>query len=224
METTHFLIYVCFSVFLFNALSVDVCIADDLVTAQKQVSSPGGQNAEESGMGAEYGMTDAKHTLFRKENQDYALADMMLNFTWDAVKRQVSRQVFSKKLEEQRFWIEEKRNAVANSFSMHLNESNAFTLAIIARAQELADDVSVDPEPGLYLYSRRGNAKGGHLTVKDENGVLSIQGQTFAKNGNSCEMQGEGSVTGKGWASFTSPKKQLKSKSKNQLKLIRLYF
>ena len=154
----------------------------------------------------EYSMTDAKHKKFRREHNAYALVDSMLNFTWDALKKQSIREVFSRNLKEQRLWVKGKRDAVASSFSIHLGEADAFTLAMVARTQELAAHVFMPPEAGVYFYTQGGNAQGGHIVVKVEGTSVSISGQSFAKSGNACEIEGKGIVTGKVSTSFTTQK------------------
>lgn len=195
-RTIFSFLYVCI-ILLLNMLCVDFARANDLIIFDKQITENGIKTIE-------YQMTDAKHKLFRKENKDYALADAMLNFTWDAIKVKNNKMEFNKKLEEQRLWLEQKRDAVANSFSVHLSEANAFTLAIVARTQELAAQVFVSPESGVYLYSSGGNAQGGHLVVNTDGISVTIQGQSFAKSGNTCEIWGTGGITGDGWMTFAS--------------------
>ena len=226
---------------------------------------PQTQKTQKSVRNIEYSMTDAKHKLFKKDNNDYALADTMLNFTWDALKKQSSeysseqasrkperqsskqaskeedgqnstqynKDSYAKNLAEQRLWVEKKRNEVASSFSVHLSESNAFTLAIVARTQEIAEQVFASPEAGIYLYdggenttgknakskqskarkSKAANAQGqniqgGHIVVSRDGKDITITGQSFAKSGNTCEIEGKGSIVGRGWASFTTRKNE----------------
>ena len=167
----------------------------------------GTQNTQE----LEYRMTDKKHALFRKENKDYALADAMLNLTWNAIKKQSNKEEFAQKLKEQRLWLDYKRDAVASSFSMNLSEVNAFTLAFIARTQELAAQVFLTPQSGdVYLFSPTNakKAQGGHIVVNSKGTTHTIQGQSFAKNGNTCEIEGQGVLSAQGWATFTTKKKE----------------
>jgi len=194
---TMFSFMYVFIILLLNILCVDFGMANDLIISDKQNTKNGIKTVE-------YRMTDAKHKLFRKENRDYALADTMLNFTWGAIKRQNNKMEFDKKLEEQRLWVEQKRDAVADSFSIHLSEPDAFTLAIVARTQELAAQVFAEPESGIYLYSSGGSAQGGHLVVNTDGISVTVQGQSFARSGNTCEIWGGGVITGDGWMTFAS--------------------
>lgn len=168
-----------------------------------------------------YEMTDKKHKKFLKESEDYALADTMLNFTWYAMKDyydtvsngQLESQLayykdkYKKILEEQRIWLETGRNAVASSFSIHLSEVDAFTLAIVARTQELAAFLYKKPQLGSYLYTAANNLKnpkvsliqGGHILINslpenDFNEKIIISGQSYSKSGDICEIYGENIV------------------------------
>lgn len=158
-------------------------------------------------------LTDEKHLQFLKESQDYVLADTMLNFTWHAVRTYCKahgdkdlrkNSLYQEILNEQRLWLEKRRDDVASSFSYNLSECEAFTLAIVARTQELGSRVFQKPEANTYLYDTsqglrnpKGNRiQGGHVISHvrqtsdlEENIILS--GQTFAKSGNACEIFGK---------------------------------
>lgn len=208
------LICLIFSILLLNVLSVEFCMANSffsntVVKNHEDVKSDEAKSVQN----VQFFMTDAKHNRFRKENKDYMLADTMLNFTWNAIKKQISKKEFPQILKEQRFWLEQKRNDVANSFSLHLGEVNAFTLALVVRTQALANKVSKNPERGVYLYSQgnkgqNATIQGGHINVRIEGDYLYIEGQSFAKNGNTCEIEGMGAVENKGWTSLTTSEKE----------------
>lgn len=162
------------------------------------------QNVVQNTQDTQFFMTDAKHKRFKKENRDYALVDIMLNFTWNAIKKQSSKEEFSKILKEQRLWLGQKRDAVANSFSLHLSEMNAFTLAIVARTQELANQIVSEAKKGRYFYVQKNIPQSAYIEVHTEGASLFIQGQNFSKNGRKCEIEGRGAAFSKGWTSLTT--------------------
>lgn len=122
-------------------------------------------------------LTDEKHAHFLQENEQYALADSMLNQTWKLLTKKMNKKAYRKLWQEHKTWLDTNRNTVANSFKKQvpaIPEDHAFMLATVAKTQELAQSVWHEPVLGHY--------------VKGENFV------TLTKDEDKIFLQGYGNV------------------------------
>lgn len=102
---------------------------------------------------AEFFLTDEKHDQFLVENEQYALADNMLNQTWKLLVKKLDKKAYRKLWQTHKVWLDTGRNTVANSFKKQVSqipEYHAFMLAAVAKTQELAQDVWHEPVLGRY--------------------------------------------------------------------------
>lgn len=102
-------------------------------------------------------LTDEKHDAFLQENEQYALADSMLNQTWNVLKNKLSKKEYRKFWQGHKVWLDEGRNTVANSFKKqvpNIPEYHAFMLAAVAKTQELAQRVWHEPILGRYVKDK----------------------------------------------------------------------
>lgn len=118
-------------------------------------------------------LTDEKHARFLQENEEYALADSMLNLTWKMLVKTLSKKEYSRLWKTHKVWLDTERNAAANAFLdkiPDIPEEYAYMLTAAAKTQELAQKLWRSPEPGKY-------SKGGLLvTIGKEDGKFFVQG------------------------------------------------
>lgn len=103
---------------------------------------------------SEFFLTDEKHDQFLAENEQYALADSMLNQTWKLLTKKLDKKAYRKLWRGHKVWLDEGRNTVANSFKTQvpqIPEYHAFMLAAVAKTQELAQDIWHEPVLGRYV-------------------------------------------------------------------------
>lgn len=103
---------------------------------------------------AEFFLTDEKHDTFLAENEQYALADSMLNQTWKLLMKKLDKKAYRKLWQGHKVWLDTGRNTVANSFKdqvPQIPEYHAFMLATVAKTQELAQSVWHEPVLGRYV-------------------------------------------------------------------------
>lgn len=118
-------------------------------------------------------LTDEKHASFLRENEQYALADAMLNFTWKELVGTLNKKAYRELWKNHKQWLEHDRNAAAQSFLAKLPdipEDHAFMLASVAKTQELAQKIWQRPTQGTY---KKGDLQ---ITVSEEEGKLFVQG------------------------------------------------
>lgn len=123
-------------------------------------------------------LTDEKHAHFTADNEQYALADSMLNQTWRILVKKSDKNAYGKLWQGHKIWLESGRNDVANTFKEQvpdIPEDHAFMLAAVAKTQELARKIWHDPVLGRY--------------VKGETFV------TLTKEGEKVFLQGYGNVS-----------------------------
>lgn len=133
----------------------------------------------QNGIAAQDGffLTDEKHAQFLQENEQYALADSMLNQTWKLLKNTLAKKEYRKLWQGHKVWLDEGRNTVAESFKKqvpNIPEAHAFMLATVAKTQELAQRIWHEPLLGRY--------------AKDEVFV------TLIKEENTIFLQGYGNI------------------------------
>lgn len=99
-------------------------------------------------------LSDEKHAQFLLENEQYMLADSMLNQTWKVLTKTLSKKAYRELWQKHKVWLETGRNTVANSFKKQVSaipEPYAFMLATVAKTQELAQDIWHEPVLGRYV-------------------------------------------------------------------------
>lgn len=118
-------------------------------------------------------LTDEKHARFLRENEQYALADSMLNQTWKLLKNTLSKKEYRKFWQGHKVWLDSGRNAVADSFKKQvptIPEYHAFMLATVAKTQELAQSIWHEPVLGRYVKGEN------FVTLTKEEDTIILQG------------------------------------------------
>lgn len=144
--------------------------------AEKAGKSKADKNSvrpEQTDKTEEFFLTDEKHEKFLAKNQQYALADRMLNMTWKSVAKSLDKKEYEKVWLEQKNWLDSGRNLIASSFLEkipNIPEDHAFMLAAVAKTQDLARLV--------WREARAGQYKKDGLSVKitEEDGKTFMQG------------------------------------------------
>lgn len=128
-------------------------------------------------------LTDEKHARFLQDNEQYMLADSMLNQTWKVLTKTLGKKAYRELWQKHKIWLETGRNTVANSFKKQvaaIPEQYAFMLATVAKTQELAQSIWHKPVLGHYV---RGDT---FVTLTKEEDTIVLQGYGnvpyFAKN------------------------------------------
>lgn len=154
------------------------------------------QGSAGSGTQGDFFLTDEKHARFLQENEQYMLADTMLNQTWKVLTKTLGKKAYRELWQKHKIWLETGRNTVANSFKKQvaaIPEQYAFMLAAVAKTQELAQDIWHEPVLGRYV---RGDT---FVTLTKEEDKIVLQGYGnvpyFAKNSDAGkEEQAENTV------------------------------
>lgn len=118
-------------------------------------------------------LTDEKHAHFLQENEQYALADAMLNQTWQLLTKQMKKKEYRKLWQDHKAWLDEGRNTVADSFKKQvptIPEYHAFMLATVAKTQELAQSIWHEPMLGRYVKDNV------FVTLVKEENTIFLQG------------------------------------------------
>lgn len=126
-----------------------------------------------SGTQSDFFLTDEKHAHFLQENEQYALADSMLNQTWKLLIKKLNKKEYRKLWQEHKVWLDTNRNTVANSFKKQvpaIPEDHAFMLATVAKTQELAQSVWHEPVLGHYVKGEN------FVTLIKEDDKIFLQG------------------------------------------------
>lgn len=128
-------------------------------------------------------LTDEKHAHFLQENEQYALADSMLNQTWKLLIKKLNKKEYRKLWQGHKVWLDSGRNTVANKFKTQvpaIPESHAFMLAAVAKTQDLAREVWHEPVLGRYVKEKN------FVTLTKEDDKIVLQGYgnvpVFANN------------------------------------------
>lgn len=123
-------------------------------TAQQDKAQKKVQDDVRSETQGEFFLTDEKHARFLQENEQYALADAMLNQTWKVLTKKLTKKEYRKLWQKHKNWLDFGRNSVADSFKKQvptIPEYHAFMLATVAKTQELAQSVWHEPVLGRYV-------------------------------------------------------------------------
>ncbi len=132
-------------------------------------------NAEQSpaDFQEDFFLTDEKHAHFTADNEQYALADSMLNQTWRILVRKSDKKAYGKLWQRHKIWLESGRNDVANTFKEQvpaIPEDHAFMLATVAKTQELAQKIWHEPVLGRYVKGET------FVTLTEEDEKVFLQG------------------------------------------------
>jgi len=132
-------------------------------------------NAEQSpeDFQEDFFLTDEKHAHFTADNEQYALADSMLNQTWRILVRKSDKKAYGKLWQGHKIWLESGRNDVANTFKEQvpaIPEDHAFMLATVAKTQELAQKIWHEPVLGRYVKGET------FVTLTEEDEKVFLQG------------------------------------------------
>lgn len=122
---------------------------------------------------SDFFLTDEKHDQFLAENEQYALADSMLNQTWKLLVQKLNKKAYRKLWQNHKVWLDTGRNTVANSFKEQvpqIPEYHAFMLATVAKTQELAQDIWHEPVLGRYVKGET------FVTLTKEDTKIILQG------------------------------------------------
>ena len=125
------------------------------------------------------------------DNPDYALADGLLNATWNLLKKNLPGYEYESLLQEQRRWLAEGRDRAARRYMDEMSETRAYARAIMDRVHELTRRIGVIPKSGSYSSSWgsfRATVNGGRVFVEGD----AYHGQ------NTCGYDGTGNM-GNGW-------------------------
>lgn len=131
------------------------------------------QNTVQSETQNEFFLTDEKHERFLQENEQYALADSMLNQTWKVLTNKLTKKEYRKLWQKHKVWLDSGRNTVADSFKKQvptIPEYHAFMLATVAKTQELAQSIWHEPVLGRYAKDDS------FVTLAEEEGKIFLQG------------------------------------------------
>lgn len=143
-------------------------------------------------------LTDTLHDEFLAD-EDYALADALLNATWKQVKLNVSEDQYKKLLQEQRMWTATGRDEAARIHASSMPPKAAFIRAMQDRTSALLRIVRMPPKAGVY------SSPNATFTVRiNEAGYASITVEGNADNGqgHSCEFTGKGIINTYDWTTL----------------------
>lgn len=136
-------------------------------------------------------LNDKLHNQFM-ENENYALADALLNATWKQIKPNVNEAQYKQILQQQRQWASKGRDEAASRYAASMPEAEAFTTAMQERTAELVSIVAADPMRGTYEGKLAG------FTAVMQDGAIVIEGDAASEQGNVCSFDGKGKAA-KGW-------------------------
>ncbi len=114
--------------------------------------------------------TPEKHEDLLQKNQEYAIADRMLNMTWQIIMKEMPKQEYNVLKKEQMQWLEVGRSEMASQFAIEFTEDEAFMVSVVARTQLLSQKVWQKPETGNYVFQDN------LITITKEKEKLFIQG------------------------------------------------
>lgn len=137
-------------------------------------------------------LTDDHHTQFLSEDNDYALADAMLNATWKMVKKNLDKSAFVSVQKDQREWASSKRDERAASYAASMPPSQAYTKVMQERIAELASLVAREPRLGDY------ESQSSVFNISKNKGEYQIDGSSDNAAGNTCMFEGKLTKNG-GW-------------------------
>ena len=137
-------------------------------------------------------LTEDLHQKFLAEDEDYALADALLNLTWKRLKGKLDKSRYKDILQSQRAWVASERDTGARGHAQTLPPAKAYAAEILRRANVLAQQISTAPASGDY------ESPEAFLSLQNTGGKIQITGDAGNTRGNTCTFEGEGSYA-PGW-------------------------
>ena len=131
-------------------------------------------------------LTEALHQKFLAEDEDYALADALLNLTWKRLKAKLDKGRYKEVLQSQRTWVASERDMGARGNARTLSPAKAYAAEILRRANVLAQQISSPPAPGEY------ESPEAFLSLQNTAGKIQVSGDAGNSRGNTCTFEGEG--------------------------------
>lgn len=120
--------------------------------------------------------TNEKHDDLLLTNQEYAIADSMLNLTWQAIMKKLPKKEYDILKKEQVEWLESGRSEMASHFAVEFTEDEAFMVSVVARTQQLSQKIWQNPQLGNYLFQDK------LISITEEDGKIYIQGYASINN------------------------------------------
>lgn len=137
-------------------------------------------------------LTEELHQKFLAEDEDYALADALLNLTWKRLKGKLDKNRYKEILQSQRAWVASERDTGARGNAQTLPPAKAYAAEILRRANVLAQQISRPPATGDYQSPEAS------LSLQNTGGKIQVTGDAGNSKGNTCTFEGEGSYV-PGW-------------------------
>lgn len=152
---------------------------------QKSPSKPNAYPSDASPQKGRLKLTDNLHNQFLAEDNDYALADAMLNATWKMVKKNLDKSAFASVQKDQREWASSKRDERAASYAASIPPSQAYTKVMQERIAELSSLIAKEPRMGDYEGERQ------MFNIYKDKGEYQIDGSADNAAGNTCMFEGK---------------------------------
>ncbi len=114
--------------------------------------------------------TNEKHEELLLNNQEYAIADSMLNLTWQTIIKQLPKKELDIIKKEQIEWLESGRSEMASYFIVEFKEEEAFMVSVVARVQQLSQKIWQPAQEGNYIFEDK------VITITKEDDNLYLQG------------------------------------------------
>lgn len=179
-----------------SSLGLQCTICEKAITyLQQKNKKSASPSREDSNIKQQIGntkLTDNLHNKFLLEDNDYALADIMLNATWKMVKKNLDKGAFASVLKDQREWASQKRDRMAASYASSMPLSQAYAKVMQKRITELSSLVAREPHLGDY------DNDNSLFNIYKDNDGYHIDGSADSPSGNTCLFEGKISNTG-GW-------------------------
>ncbi|MDE7370418.1 MAG: hypothetical protein K2N07_01470, partial [Desulfovibrio sp.] len=137
-------------------------------------------------------LTEELHQKFLAEDEDYALADALLNLTWKRLKGKLEKNRYKEILQSQRAWVANERDTGARNNAQTLPPAKAYAAEMLRRANFLARQISSPPATGEYQSPEAS------LSLQNTGGKIQVTGDAGNSKGNTCTFEGEGSYA-PGW-------------------------
>lgn len=137
-------------------------------------------------------LTEELHQKFLAEDDDYAMADALLNLTWKRLKGKLDKSRYKEVLQSQRAWVASERDAGARANAQTLPPAKAYAAEILRRANFLAQQISSPPATGEYQSPEA------FLSLQNTGGKIQVTGDAGNARGNTCTFDGTGSYA-PGW-------------------------
>lgn len=147
--------------------------------------------------------SNEKHEELLANNQEYAIADSMLNLTWQAITKQLPKKEYDKVKKDQMEWLEVGRSEMASHFAVEFTEDEAFMVSVVARVQQLSQKIWQPAHEGNYLLQDK------LVTVTKEDDVYYLQGYADITSFLSLQNSSEKKVEKKKNKEQNESKKQL---------------